>query len=144
MENVPQVVCSDFTKWQLKLESLGYKNYVEILNSKNYGIPQNRKRCFMISILGDYSYDFPMKLKLKYKLKDMLEHDVPDKYYLSERMISFFIKNTQHFKQQGGGFAFKPIDPLKQERVARTITTKAGSRMDDNYIIDEEMNGGGN
>src|SRR5574344_95567 len=53
MENVPEVIgeknIEDFHKWENKLEELGYKNYVEILNAKDYGIPQNRKRCFMVS-----------------------------------------------------------------------------------------------
>ena len=47
------------------LESLGYSNYAQLLNAKNYGIPQNRNRCFMISILGNYYYDFPKKQKLE-------------------------------------------------------------------------------
>ncbi|MBS5369375.1 MAG: DNA (cytosine-5-)-methyltransferase [Coprobacillus cateniformis] len=69
MENVPEVIgqknIEDFQKWQLKLESLGYSNYVQILNAKDYGIPQNRRRCFMISILGKYNYTFPKKNKIK-------------------------------------------------------------------------------
>lgn len=56
MENVPDIVnyknVDDFQMWCLKLEELGYTNYAQILNSKDYGIPQNRKRCFMISIRG--------------------------------------------------------------------------------------------
>ena len=79
MENVPEVIgtknIEDFKKWEEKLRSFGYKNYVEILNGKDYGIPQNRRRTFMVSILGDYSYEFPRKLPLKYKLKDFLEKE---------------------------------------------------------------------
>lgn len=55
MENVPQVISKknkpDFDLWCKKLESLGYKNFYKLLNAKDYGIPQNRKRCFMVSIL---------------------------------------------------------------------------------------------
>ena len=84
MENVPDVIgkknISDFQQWQLFLEKLGYKNYVEILNAKDYGIPQNRRRCFMISLLGDYSYTFPDKQVLNLRLKDMLEPQVDEKY----------------------------------------------------------------
>lgn len=91
MENVPEVVgtgnIGDFTKWEQKLASLGYKNYVEILNAKNYGIPQNRRRCFMISILGDYAYNFPIKLKREYRLKDLLEKIVDKKHYLTNEHI---------------------------------------------------------
>ena len=91
MENVPEVVgtgnLEDFTKWENTLSKLGYSNFLSILNGKNYGIPQNRKRASMVSILGDYAYDFPIKLKLKYKLKDFLEKQVSEKYYLSQKLI---------------------------------------------------------
>ena len=86
MENVPQVIgkknIDDFKQWQTTLEALGYKNFVELLNAKNYGIPQNRNRCFMVSILGNYKYEFPKPFELKIRLKDMLEEQVEEKYYL--------------------------------------------------------------
>ena len=92
MENVPEVIgeknIEDFHKWESKLEELGYKNYVEILNAKDYGIPQNRKRCFMVSVLGEYAYNFAEKQKLHLKLKDMLEEQVDEKYYLSKKQIN--------------------------------------------------------
>ena len=91
MENVPEVIgtknVKDFQKWEVQLNNLGYKNYIEILNAKNYGLPQNRRRCFMVSILGDSSYTFPQKQKLNYLLKDMLEKDVDEKYFLSDKDI---------------------------------------------------------
>lgn len=100
MENVPQVIGSknikDFQEWRRKLESLGYSNYVELLNAKNYGIPQNRNRCFMVSILGDYHYDFPKKIPLKLKLKDMLEENVDEKYYISDQMLEGMTKTNFH------------------------------------------------
>ena len=89
MENVPEVVgtgnVKHFHKWLYKLESLGYTNFVEILNGKDFGIPQNRRRCFMISIQGDFAYDFPFEMKLKHKLKDFLEKKVDEKYYLDDQ-----------------------------------------------------------
>ena len=91
MENVPEVIgtnnLADFQKWEHKLETLGYKNYVEILNAKHYGIPQNRRRCFMVSILGDYAYTFPIKIKREYRLKDLLEKVCDKKYYLTDEHI---------------------------------------------------------
>ena len=67
MENVPEVIglknIDDFNKWILKLESLGYSTYVDILNAKDYGVPQSRRRCFAVSILGGFSYHFPKKKK---------------------------------------------------------------------------------
>lgn len=91
MENVPDVIGSKnlphFRDWRDKLESMGYKCYWQVLNSKDYGIPQNRERCFMISILGDYYYSFPREIKLPSKLIDMLETQVDEKFYLSQKAI---------------------------------------------------------
>ena len=135
MENVPEVIgeknIEDFHKWESKLEELGYKNYVEILNAKDYGIPQNRKRCFMVSVLGEYAYNFAEKQKLHLKLKDMLEEQVNEKYYLSKKMIDYFVYNEQKQKEKGNGFRFGITDG---DCEAKTITTRAGSRMDDNFI----------
>lgn len=105
MENVPQVISKtnikDFQLWRKKLEELGYSNYVQLLNAKDYGIPQNRNRCFMVSILGKYSYTFPKKQELKLRLKDMLEEEVDEKYYLSDTMVDYFIKHTEDEKSRG-------------------------------------------
>lgn len=68
MENVIQVHSeknrADFNKWISFLENKGYSNYYADLNAKNYGVAQNRNRCFMVSILGDYNYEFPMQCSL--------------------------------------------------------------------------------
>lgn len=79
----------DFEKWQQRLNEFGYTNYCEILNSKDYGIPQNRKRCFMVSILGEYNYTFPRKMKLKHRLEDLLEDadKIDERYFLSEETM---------------------------------------------------------
>ena len=99
MENVPQVINSDFHDWQRLLEILGYSNYTEILNAKDYGIPQNRDRCYMVSILGDYYYGFPEKQRLQLRLKDMLEDEVDEKYYLSEKATRG-IQNSNFVQKQ--------------------------------------------
>ena len=140
MENVPQVHSEDnkqdFFKWQLRLEELGYKNYVKDLIATDYGIPQTRNRCFMVSILGDCSYTFPQPIPLKLKLKDMLEDNVDEKYYLSDKMIEFFIHNEKEQKESGNGFRFNVSDG---DTIAKTITTRAGSRMDDNFIGNKSL-----
>ena len=88
MENVPQVHGSKnkvhFDKWIEFLESKGYKNYWQDLNAKNYGIPQNRNRCFMVSVLDHREFEFPQPFELKLRLKDMLENEVDKKYFLSD------------------------------------------------------------
>lgn len=87
MENVPMIISKknigDFKSWRAKLEQFGYSNYTQLLNAKDYGIPQNRNRCFMVSILGNYSYGFPPKQELKSRLRDYLEDEVDEKYYIS-------------------------------------------------------------
>ena len=99
MENVPQVHSQDnledFNKWKYKLEELGYKNYFQDLIATDYGIPQTRNRCFMVSILGDYSYTFPKPIPLKLKLKDMLENKVDEKYYIEDDLLQHIIKTKQ-------------------------------------------------
>ena len=91
MENVPDVIGTknyeDFMKWYAALENMGYQSYYKVLNAKDYGIPQNRERCFMVSILGDYNYTFPKSIPLKLKLKDILEESVDKKYYISNSKI---------------------------------------------------------
>ena len=96
MENVPQVHgkknINDFEKWLGSLESLGYTNYWQDLNAKNYGVAQNRNRCFMFSFLGNYSYDFPQPVPLEKKLKDYLEDNVDEKYYINNEKADKLIK----------------------------------------------------
>ena len=96
MENVPQVHSQDnmpdFRKWLDFLESLGYTNYWQDLNAKNYGVAQNRERCFMFSFLGEYNYHFPQPVPLRKKLKDYLEENVDEKYYINNEKTEKLIK----------------------------------------------------
>ena len=101
MENVPQVHgkknMEDFQRWIDFLESKGYSNYWQDLNAKNYGVAQNRNRCFMVSILGDYSFKFPEPIELRKVMKDYLEDEVDEKYYInnekSQKLIQKLIDN---------------------------------------------------
>lgn len=92
MENVPEVVSDknikDFAEWIAFLDGLGYRSKYEILNAKHFGVPQNRERCFMVSWLGDYYYDFPEPFPLEIRLKDVLEPVVDEKYYLSDEQVA--------------------------------------------------------
>lgn len=94
MENVKNLVSkkfiNDFNLWLEYLESRGYKNYWKVLNAKDFGIAQNRERVFCVSILGDEEYEFPKGFKLEKRLKDFLEDDIEEKYYLSEDIQSRF------------------------------------------------------
>ena len=101
MENVPQVHSKanmpDFQKWIDFLESRGYSNYWKDLNAKDYGVAQNRDRCFMVSLLGEWNYKFPQPIPLERKLKDYLEDEVDEKYYINnekaQELIQALIEN---------------------------------------------------
>ena len=98
MENVTALLnkkhIDGFKQIKEKLEELGYTNYVDKLNAKNYGVAQNRDRAFMISTLGDYAYEFPKPIPLEKRLKDYLESEVDEKYYISNDQISDLILNS--------------------------------------------------
>jgi DNA (cytosine-5)-methyltransferase 1 len=87
MENVPQVHgkknMADFQKWIDFLESKGYSNFWKDLNAKDYGVAQSRNRCFMVSILGSWNYKFPTPIPLTKTMKDYLENEVDEKYYIN-------------------------------------------------------------
>lgn len=100
MENVPQVHQAEnvepFADWLQTLQKLGYVSYDKDLNAKTFGIPQNRDRCFMVSILGEKSYTFPDPIPLKRKLRDFLDKGpVDEKYYLSDKIIERFTANDE-------------------------------------------------
>lgn len=102
MENVKGLPSGDtkkdFNAMLWYLESLGYYNYWKVLNTKDYGVPQNRERVFIVSVRSDIydkgkRFEFPKPFKLELTLKDMLEEEVDDKYYLSDEYIRRFLKN---------------------------------------------------
>ena len=96
MENVPQVHgkknIADFEEWIKFLKSKGYSNYWQDLNAKNYGVAQNRNRCFMVSILGNYKYEFPEPIELTKNMKDYLEDEVDEKYYIKNEKADKLIR----------------------------------------------------
>lgn len=104
MENVTQVHGKKnkehFDKWIEFLESKGYSNYWKDLNAKNFGVPQNRNRTLMVSVLGDYKYEFPQEFPLELRLKDVLETEVDEKYYLSDKAMSVLKKNFPETTEQ--------------------------------------------
>lgn len=97
MENVPQVhgkkAFNDFLEWIHFLDGLNYTSVWTDMNAKDYGVAQNRNRCFMVSWLGNYTYKFPEPIPLKKCLKDYLDEEVDDKYYLKDEAVEKLIKN---------------------------------------------------
>lgn len=97
MENVPQVHgkknLEDFNEWLSVLESLGYRNFWKDLNAKDYGVAQNRNRCFCVSILGgaEGDYEFPKPVELTKVMADYLDEVVDEKYYINNERADKFI-----------------------------------------------------
>lgn len=113
-------------------DSLLYNLHFKVLNSKDFGVPQNRERVFLVGIRNDLpnTFHFPIGERLTKRLKDILEPEVDEKYYLSEKMIEGFLKHKERHEDRGNGFKFNPTNV---DGVASTISTKAG-RATDNYI----------
>lgn len=137
MENVPQVAGKKnkehFDKWIEFLESKGYTNKWCMLNAKEVGypepIPQNRNRCFMVSVL-DPKQDivFPEKVERKLVLKDLLESEVDEKYYLSDNQI----KSIREWKAYR-----KPIDDASylDSDTSPTVTAKSNTSMNNSMLL---------
>ena len=125
MENVPQVHGKKnlefFQKYISSLEEMGYKNYYQDLIATDYGIPQTRKRTFMVSVLGDYTYEFPKPIPLTLKLKDLLEDNVDEKFFLSDKQINDI--------QQWNAYE-KPLENMEKtdkNNISPTLTTRSGA-----------------
>lgn len=178
----------NFNAYLEKMENIGYKNYYQVLNAKDYGIPQNRERVFTVSILqttvkeckyefpkenecgnkikvvGNYMpskhdasrivdenglaptvkenhgtvtavlqrFEFPPKQNLELKLKDILEDEVDEKYYLSEKMINGFNNHNIKHQEKGTGFIWRP---KTDEDIANCLRANASLCPTDNTVI---------
>lgn len=143
MENVVDLVQTkfirEFQSIQHELELMGYTNHTETMNSKDYGVAQNRDRVFMVSILGEYYYEFPKSFPLEKRLKDYLEESVDEKYYLSEKTVNVMLNRNESNQEKGNGFKF---EPRTGDDIGRAILTMPGSRSDDNFIKESVRLGG--
>ena len=171
MENVKNLVGEkhkpNFIRWLRVLEMMGYQNYWQVLNAKDYGVPQNRERVFVVSILGFEQYLFPNPIKLEKRLKDVLEQNVDEKYYLSDNMLKYIqnkadkpynypvetsdisnIRNTP--LRSGGDFACikEPLaldeqnDYIRTDGIVGTLTTDGSSPKHNNRVIEPQVIGG--
>ncbi len=114
------------------IEKLGYKVYHKILNSSNFGVPQNRNRIFIICFRKHkIRFRFPDEQPLKIQLRDILEKNVVKKYYLSEKIKKTILSDGS------GGYYSKPATDL---RIARPLCATMGKMHragQDNYVTTE-------
>ena len=135
MENVPQVHSKanlpDFEQWCDYLRNMGYESYWQDMNARDYGVAQNRNRCFMVSILGNYTYQFPDSIPLTKAMKDYLEDSVDDKYYITsekaQKLIETLILDGKI-----------PTKPLTKEN--ESIASVQTDRQTDRQTIDFTTN----
>ena len=118
---------------------LGYHIYYKVLNTKDYGIPQNRERIFIVGFKDFRTFRFPKAIPLDIKLKDILNDDVDDKYYLSDKMIASFTKHKERHTEKGTGFKWQPKDG---NDIANCLRANAALCPTDNSIVDPKKGGG--
>lgn len=114
LENVKNLVGKkfkpQFDAWIRWLDSIGYNTYYQVLNSKNFGIPQNRERIFALSIRKDVdngNFKFPEQIPLTTRLKDILEKTVDEKYYLSGDKVESILANFIARQNEASGINLK-------------------------------------
>ena len=149
MENVEAILAEKnlphFKKWIIRLNKLGYDSSYAVLNAKDFGVPQNRRRVFMVSSLHHGTFVFPEGFPLEKRLKDILEEDVDESYYLSDEKIANYEAHAQRHKEKGDGYGWVFHTP---DEVANTVvthpskgTTQTLAEPDINVIGDTHMDG---
>lgn len=83
----------NFDAYLEAMGKLGYTNFYQVLNAKDYGVPQNRERVFTVSILGGGEFEFPEPEELKIRLKDVLDKEVDEKFYLNDKLLKTYQRN---------------------------------------------------
>lgn len=114
LENVKRLRTHDngntFTTIKGVLESMGYDVHSEVLNARNFGIPQNRERIYIVGFLAKTKFSFPSPLKTKTRLGDILEKSIPNKYTLSDKLWSGHQRRKKEHLEKGNGFGYSIFD----------------------------------
>lgn len=131
-ENVKNLTSKKFAEqFKIVLESIeqaGYNNYWKVLNAKDYGVPQNRERVFIVSIRKDIdtgAFEFPEGFPLEKRLKDVLEDDVDEKFYVPVETVSRIITD-----KNGVALLYDPAQSKREGKareyndVAPTLTSR--------------------
>lgn len=113
----------DYRAWLDFLQSIGYTTTSSVMDAKDYDVPQSRKRLFTVSVLGNESFIFPKGEPTKRILRDVLETDVDESYYLSYDKIKAYERHRIRQEENGRGYGWNPQninDPLP----SRTVTSR--------------------
>lgn len=122
-----------------KLESIGYKVYSKILNSKNFGLPQNRERIFFVCFLDhSINFDFPTGKNIKTKMSDILSEKVNDKYTLSDKMWTSMVSRKERNKKAGKGFGYRLFN--HESLYGSTISARYGKDGSEVLIEQKDKN----
>ena len=141
MENVDALVSKKFIgyfqKWVDFLTGQGYASFSAVLNAKDYGVPQSRKRVFSVSIRDfDGEFHFPKPIGCERRLRDVLENEPDERFYLRDEVVENFFRNNERLRSEGMGFRF---EPQNGGGIAHTVTAAAQMRRTDTFI-DEKKN----
>ena len=133
MENVKNLVSGAFRptffKWLRELEEYGYTNHYKVLNAKDFGVPQNRERIFVVSIRDEVGcYYFPNPIPLERRIRDIVEEEVDEGYFLSESQIAGILGHCERKLAEGCGF--RP-QFRGGGQISTAITTRYGARQTD-------------
>lgn len=114
---------------------LGYKIYYQVLNAKDFGVPQNRERIIIVGFKNhDIKFEFPKPTGIKTKLGDILEKDVPEKYTISDKIWASHQRRKEMHKAKGNGFGYS----LFNEKSPYTSTISARYYKDGSEILVEQ------
>lgn len=140
LENVKNIMNHDngntFKRIIHELESLGYVCFYHVFNSADYGVPQRRNRCYIVALLGEYfntpDFEFPIKQELKVTTQDLLDKDVPEKYFLTKKIYPTIM---------GNGTKNYIVTPTYDLPISKTLTAtmaKMHRASQDNYVTDQK------
>lgn len=137
-ENVKGLLSSnggaDYAEVIKTFQDMGYLIAVKVMNTKDYGVPQNRERVFIVGFLDDgayHTFSFEDGFQLETRLKHYLDESVDEKYYLSNKFIEGSIAHKERHEERGNGFAF---EPKSEDDIASCLNTKYGNRQTDTFI----------
>ena len=135
LENVKGFVNHDkgntFKVVKETLEELGYKVYAKVLNAKDFGVPQNRERIYIVGFLEDVEFEFPQSLDKEVKVGDILEDKVHDKYTISDKLWAGHQRRKIEHKAKGNGFGYS----LFNEHSEYTSTLSARYYKDGSEVL---------